>query len=352
MPAGITATDRIAYAGATPWHGLGRELPEHCTPREALTATGLDWDIVPQGLQAVPPKFYSEALRQNVQPHPVAVDDRVMLTRSDTGGHLGIVSNDYRPFSNADLVDFIGDVLGDDFAAVETAGSLHGGRRVWFALRQGLHDVAGVDPVASFSLFATGHDGGLSIRVIPTEVRVVCANTFSAAGAHNASQGLSIAHRGNVAASIDRARHVLAGTADLHAEFLRTADRLALTDADAGWLSDFFQRAYVGAVASSEQRRLLITNRAQLTAEEQPKRDRAEARAASMVSDWVWNFEDADGGNCSPKVSRTRWAAVNSITRDLDHGRTRKSAGHRFEANVMSDGAALKARIIDHACAG
>ena len=343
MPAGITATDRIAYAGATPWHGLGRELPEHCTPREALTASGLDWDIVPQGLRVDCPHLAQYA---------VPGEDRVMLTRSDTGGHLGIVSNDYRPFSNADLVDFIGDVLGDDFAAVETAGSLHGGRRVWFALRQGLHDVAGVDPVASFSLFATGHDGGLSIRVIPTEVRVVCANTFSAAGAHNASQGLSIAHRGNVAASIDRARHVLAGTADLHAEFLRTADRLALTDADAGWLSDFFQRAYVGAVASSEQRRLLITNRAQLTAEEQPKRDRAEARAASMVSDWVWNFEDADGGNCSPKVSRTRWAAVNSITRDLDHGRTRKSAGHRFEANVMSDGAALKARIIDHACAG
>ncbi len=37
----------MAYAGETPWHGLGTEVPNDLTPAQMLKAAGLDWKVNP-----------------------------------------------------------------------------------------------------------------------------------------------------------------------------------------------------------------------------------------------------------------------------------------------------------------
>ncbi len=335
----ITRTDSLMYTGAVPWHGMGRMLPEHCTPREALTAAGLDWTV-----ETAPLYWKRPISTRDVDGDIYAaagtvwddVEDRVQLYRSDTADPLGIVSTEYVPFQNTEMVDFIGEVLGDDFAAVETAGSLRGGRRVWFLLDQGRHDVAGVDPVAKYSLFATGHDGGLAFRVLNTPIRVVCANTFRAAGAEGTA-GISVPHRGNMAAAVESARHALAGTLAIHEHFIEAAERLAAHDITESWLGHFFQRAYTERIATPEARRLLLTDRSNLTPADQDRAERAASRMGSTVADWWRNFEDHDGGEASGRIYGSAWHALNSVTRWVNHQRPRVS--DRIGSNLLGPNA-------------
>ena len=323
----LTSTDRMVYTGETPWHGMGTLLPEHCTAREALQAARLNWDVL-----AAPLYWKRPDQLQAVEP----VEGRVQLYRSDTADPLGIVSTDYVPFQNSEMVDFIEQVLGGDFAAVETAGSLQGGRRVWFLLDQGRHDIAGVDPVAKYSLFATGHDGGLALRVLNTPIRVVCANTFRAAGVEGRS-GISVAHRGNMAAAVEAARHALAGTLEIHRTFIENAERLAAADITESWLRGFFQKAYTERIATPDARRLLLADRSNLSPAAQDRAERAAGRMGSTVADWRRNFDDHDGGNASGRVYGTAWHALNSVTRWVNHQRPRVS--DRVASNLLGPNA-------------
>ena len=39
------AVETMAYAGETPWHGLGVQVEDNLTPQEMLVAAGLDWTV-------------------------------------------------------------------------------------------------------------------------------------------------------------------------------------------------------------------------------------------------------------------------------------------------------------------
>ena len=346
----IGTTDNMMYTGAVPWHGIGKLIPEHCTPSEALDHAGLRWEV----LQAIPTwndGGFPDDLPQGSTAKPQgtqALENHRVLYRSDTREALGVVSKDYKPFQNAELATFIGEVLGDDFAAVETAGSFGGGRRVWFLLEQGRHDIAGVDPIGKYTFVATGHDGKLAIRFIPTNIRVVCANTFRMAGGENHSTGLSISHRGNVKESIEKARHVLAGTESIHDAFIESANRLAFQDVESEqWLSAYFKRAYIQTIASKDAQSILLNgNDMHLATPEDRKRfDRAATKMARTVSEWTYNFHDADGGQTDPRVRNSRWNAFNSITRWMDHDSP--SRGDRHESNIIGKRSEQKADILN-----
>ena len=334
----ITESDGMMYHGTTPWHGIGTSVPSLCTPYQAVHAAGMAWDVEPAPMQYVlpaeeVPPVVPGYLPVTAEPQAVPIDDRVMLIRSDTKAPLGIVSNQYQIMQNLELAEFVLDVIGDNSAAVETAGCFRGGRRVWFLLNQGAHDVAGVDTVGKFSLFAQGHDGTLAVRVLPTSVRVVCANTFAASGA-GGSEGLSIPHRGDMAASVDAARHVLAGTMEMHDTFIEAAEHLASESISDGWLSHFFERAYIEAVASPSARRLLKDGRlSSLPPDEREQAERAAGKMGTTIGAWKRNFDGRDGGGLAPSIAGTRWHAFNSVTQWCDHARP--SRADRMESNLL-----------------
>ena len=184
MGHGITKTDMMALAGERAWHGLGRVLPDAFTTAEALQYAQLDGKVLQHTL---------------VTEGGQKVGDYVANVRSDTGDVLGIVGQDYHVLQNRDLATFVDDVVGSaDNVKLETAGSLRGGREVFMLARMESFDAVKGDEVARYGLFSNSHDGSKRFRVLPTSVRVVCANPLGMALNSGRRDGIAIKHCANM----------------------------------------------------------------------------------------------------------------------------------------------------------
>jgi len=134
-----------------------------------------------------------------------------------------VVSTGYRAFQNREAFDFMDQLVGEQLAMFETAGSLKGGRRVWMLAKLPNElRIAGDDVVKPYVLLTNGHDGTAALRMIPTTVRVVCQNTLNLAlGRAGSTEGLSIFHFENLDARVADARRklgIVAKRVDLFAE--------------------------------------------------------------------------------------------------------------------------------------
>lgn len=150
MPAGITTSDSMFSVRQTPWHGLGAVLDQPPTTiAEAIERSGLGW---------------------RVEREPIALDRGDVATvddwwlprweeisgwwanvRQDTRQVLGIVGERYRIVQNIEAFQFVDQLLGSAMH-FETAGSLHGGRRVWLLAQLPEHIEVGGDPVRPYVL--------------------------------------------------------------------------------------------------------------------------------------------------------------------------------------------------------
>src|SRR5262245_26735583 len=113
-----TASGRaeIAYAGATPWHGLGTKVDGLQTTAAMLTAAGLEWDV---------------ALRDLIRGDGVPVDSHKAIVRLDTGKTLGVATAKYVPIQNRQAADIVDALVTEGGAHVEVAGALDDGERCW-----------------------------------------------------------------------------------------------------------------------------------------------------------------------------------------------------------------------------
>ena len=164
-----TGKPAIAYVGETPWHGLGEKLPER-QPIEVWTkAARLDWE-----LKRLPAQYLVDGRLQTV-------DDRFALVRSDTNAALSIVSGDYHIVQPREVLEFYRDLVAVHGYALETAGALNGGRKVWALARTGRSgsvDKESRDKLAAYVLLATSCDRSLATTVAFTSVRAF-ARTLS-----------------------------------------------------------------------------------------------------------------------------------------------------------------------------
>jgi phage/plasmid-like protein (TIGR03299 family) len=149
------------------WHGLGTVLDHPATAEEALREGGLDWKVEKKpiflGDGAEVPRHYA-MVRD--------VDNRV----------LGIVGTKYEPFQNVDAFKFFDNVVSEDSAIYDTAGSLQSGKKVWILAKLPTAIMIGnEDQVDKYVLIHNSHDGNSSIIAGITPIRVVCQNTLNAA---------------------------------------------------------------------------------------------------------------------------------------------------------------------------
>lgn len=164
----ITETDGIVLAKQRAWHGLGTVVEDAPTTDEALKLAGMDW------LTLETRDLHGHACGQYVS------SNRWKFTvREDNLQVLGCVSEGYQPIQNHDLAKFCAELSLDTVVKVESAGSLFGGRRVWYLLQTDTFDVGNDDPVTPYILVANSHDGSLAFTGMTTSVRVVCNNTLS-----------------------------------------------------------------------------------------------------------------------------------------------------------------------------
>jgi phage/plasmid-like protein (TIGR03299 family) len=325
------STGRAAYFGAlTPaWHGLGTTLDHVATSAEAMQAAALDWTIEQRPLQ-------TDDMRH--------VTTHVANVRTDTGSILGIVGEGYKVFQNAEAFDFLDSLVGEKLAMYHTAGALDGGRQVWLLAKlPGEYYVAPGDSVEKYTLLVTAHDGTRALRVIPTSVRVVCANTLALATS-GARGGISIRHTASLRSRVEAARaalKIVGRRHDLAAEESRAmvGRRLATDEVRAYWNCLFPTQPGTDGSSLANYLGSLTPAAANALAQFAPSGEVTERQAnknRQAFSQIRANYRNPR--NNFPGIEETAWSAYNAVSEYVDHQKTYrgKSASDRAENRLES----------------
>lgn len=175
--------ETMAWAGETPWHGLGKEVHHDLTPAQMLKEAGLDWSVDKK------PMYYETNGKK------FATDQRA-LVRSSDNKLLSIVSDDWQPVQNEQAFEFFNEFVMEGDMEMHTAGSLRGGKNVWaLAKVKDSFTILGGDKVESYLLFSNPHEYGRCIDIRFTPIRVVCNNTLTLSLAGKSDLMVRLNHR-------------------------------------------------------------------------------------------------------------------------------------------------------------
>jgi phage/plasmid-like protein (TIGR03299 family) len=309
----------LAYFGDVPWHGLGTKLDEPATAEQAMESAGLNYTVQLQSL------WTSEG---------DSVSSRKAVVRNDTNQVLGVVSNSYQPVQNHQCFSFLDAVVADGRLRYHTAGALGHGERVWMLAKiPGEIRVKDCDDVTDkFLLLSNSHDGSSSLRVYFTPIRVVCANTLGMAERRSRGEGVSIAHRGNLAAKVAEAQEILGFATRYYDDLAGKIDQLASHYPTRKQLTEYFESLY-------------------------PDRDDRKNRRAQNVRAELTRLFTEGRGQDIPQTRFTAWSALNAVTEFVDHYRSTRGktgverSGSRLQSAWFGAGARLKSKAWNEAMA-
>lgn len=290
------AVEKMAYAGETPWHGLGNNVSPDLTPAEMMVAAGLDWTIEKK-------KVY---LGDNTE-----IPGKFALARSSDGKVLDIVGTTYKVTQNAEVFEFFNDfVLAGDMK-MEVAGSLHGGKYIWALARVGsdfaIGKGSGADEIKTFLLFSNPHVYGYSRIVKWTAVRVVCWNTL------NYALGANLSGKRTPGKSFSIPHSVEFG--DKQKEAARRALGLAKEQTK---VFEEAVRALSKAKAAKEDVEKFFWHVLGKDPEKATKKKSGEERIPVMVQRFQDALEKAPGADLR-SAKGTWWGAVNAVSYVVDH---------------------------------
>jgi phage/plasmid-like protein (TIGR03299 family) len=175
--------ETMAYAGETPWHGLGKRVHHDLTPAQMLKEADLDWTV-----EKVP-TFITRGKKK------IMTEERA-LVRSSDDKILTMVSDDWKPVQNHEAFEFFRDFVMAGDMEMHTAGSIKDGKNVWALARvKESFEILGGDRVDSYLLFSNPHEYGKSIDIRFTPIRVVCNNTLTLALGNSSDLSVRLTHR-------------------------------------------------------------------------------------------------------------------------------------------------------------
>jgi len=325
-----TTTGRaaMAFTGSAPWHGLGQALTPGADIDTWTREAGLAYSVLESPVQ------YSTPAASDLQTWPA----RKVLHRSDTGAPLAVVSDSYNVVQPGQVMDFFRRLVDIGGFALETAGALSDGRRVWALARVGDGaPIVDADLVRPYLLLGTSYDGTMATVAKFTAIRVVCNNTITAAvGGY--SGGRVIKGEGET----DKG-YLKSAVRVLHSEkFDPDAVRLQLGIVAGAWENFLIQSRQLAAVPMDQaEADAFIVDL--LTPYHTAARPLQETKGYRRVMDL---FQGRAIGSDIPGVSGTRWGMLNAVTEMVDHERGR-AGSTRLESAWFGPGAALKARAVD-----
>ena len=293
----------FANSRSDAWHRLGQSVGHTMTAREALEAAHLaGWNVRKMPLQVPQEPVLDDT--GVTTPAPLSVPDFYATVRTNPiNGRLdvlGVVGSKYEPVQNeasCQLLDALVDQSGG--AHFETAGALRGGRETFVTMKLPSTMVFdgkdGSKDRTDFYLAAlNSHDGSSAFRFLITPIRIVCANTQSAA-IGSAKASFAIRHTGGARASIQEARNALKLSWRYVEAFEAEAAKLYAQPMDTEQVRRFADT-------------LLEVDAAGTEATARHRRD----RATGIVKLWT------SSPTIAP-IAGTRWAAYNAVTEYLDH---------------------------------
>ena len=314
----ITATDGLMLAGQRAWHGLGTVLPERTDAMTALEVAKLDWKVEVAPIVA-----------QLADGRQVEGGEHCAVVRSDTGEMFATCKSGYTPIQNRDIAELAMEVSQQSQRAVESAGSVRGGRRVWILLDMGTIFAASDDKIKPYLFIGAGHDRKMALTIGCIATRVVCANTFAIALSEMSTESLKIRHNASASERMAEVRHWLETPTSIFRGYGEKVVQLAETPITDEQLQAYFTSVWQrinGPLTSDD-----IAN----------EKSRRANNYAKEVGMWLRNFRD-DKRQTGVSTSGTIWSALNSVTQWAQHEQTirKESTGDNLRTNSVLFGSA------------
>jgi phage/plasmid-like protein (TIGR03299 family) len=306
--------EKMVFAGATPWHGLGTEIDDATTFWDAFQLAGLDWEVKTE------PLYRKDGTPVKAQASVRQSDDKV----------LGVVGPRWTPLQNRDAFKVFEPLIDSGDMRLHTAGSLRGGERVWVLCQLGLENTEIVknDEIAKFALLSNGHDGKLAVHFGFTPIRVVCANTESMARSSTASNLIRVRHHRFVKNNVEKLRDIMNLA---NQEFEATAEQYRFLASKQINATDLHK--YVKIVLDVHQQ----------------EEDELSTRTKNIIGK-VEEFFLLGKGNDLPGVNGTYWAAYNGVTEYLNYEKGRTSE-NRMDSLWFGQNGNLSQKALDTAVA-
>lgn len=302
----------MAFVGATPWHGLGKQVTEGASIGVWAKEAGMDWDAMEAPVRFEVPGI---AALQTVDSHKV-------IYRGDTRVQLGVVGNGYNIVQPRAVLEFFRDEVEGGGWHIHTAGVLRGGRKVWaMASRNRGAKLTAKDQVRENLLLATSLDGSMKTIAQPTGVCVVCANTMAMALGQKG--GIQVSHRTIFDPYV--VKSALGIAAERFDVFMKQAHDMADTPIKLNEALDVLHRVFGAPKPTTAPKSLAwmgdLSKLADEIAAEADEEDPKESRVTSRILEL---FDGAGMGATLAGRKGTRWGLFNAVTEHVDHemGRT------------------------------
>lgn len=259
-------------------------------------------------------------------------DDNVAIIRSDTGARMGIVNSSYNITQPFEMLEFFRDFVAGSGFELTTAGTLHGGKRMWALAKITKAVISGWDEIGAYLLLSSSADGSLSNEGRLTTVCVVCQNTMGMALAREPKAKVS--HRVSMALQKLKAELGLDTATVKFDAYVEAANILASRRVSDAAADAFVLKLLRGDVIDEEaQDAPTVAGVGDMLAA--MRRPRGAGAILAM-------FEGGGRGSDQKGRKGTAWGLVNAVTDYVDHVRTCKSDDHRVESAWWGTGDLIK----------
>lgn len=291
------------------WHGKGYVADRYPKDwQEAREWAGLLWEPVQE-------KLYR---REDVNGRERYIEEKGWnrVARSDTGLTLAHRTDRFVVIDHTTMGEIVEALLEQPNIKYETAGATHGGRKVWalVMLDEPFTLPGDNSPTLPFLALTNHHDGTGGCRATGTTVKIVCANTFSAAEAEGARNDtlFSFNHTKGWRDRMDEARDAVRGLKDSVARYREVAGDL-LDVQFKHEQSEQFIREFIPM----------------------PPKGLASDRVAKNVETARDALRTILAGPTSDGIADTAWGHVQAAGEYLDHYRRARTLDSRYQRQLL-----------------
>ena len=208
----------VRFENGKPWHGEGVCVDDEQALFDVKLfgeKAGINWDVFKEPLVTLSRAKAAVKYAKGEIDTPFEAEpdtDAYAIRRKTDFSILGIVGPKYRPLQNVDALKWFEPWLDNGLLALNTAGSLENGKKVWVlaqVVKDTIMDVTGKDTVAKFVMLSNSHDGTAAVRVGLSPIRIVCQNTLTMAHRSSESKLMRIRHSSQMERNLEAMRDAI-----------------------------------------------------------------------------------------------------------------------------------------------
>ena len=319
--------DRFVGIRQPAWHGLGKVFESPIPISQAVVEAGMDYEVIKLPLIAKLDDKEIDSGKMGIFRTPTADDPAYQ--------YFGSASEDYAILQNREVAEIIEPLT--KLWPVETIGALGKGETIFISLDAGETSVRG-EPIKQYFLLTDTRDGGTSMKIAFTPVRVVCQNTL-VSGLRQSIVSSALTHVSNISKVLTVRVNLLGKMKKAMDATMATFEQLAsaaITDDDA---KSIFAAAYPMPPRTAKMELLDDYDSAtgpELLGELYDEATRAQAswvyfaeRAETLQTGVFHNYRRICDEHTS--IANTPWAAYNSVVEFADY----REGGKSLEVSTL-----------------